>query len=98
MTSEDTRPKAAIFFRRATRESFCNASLAQQVRVSERKRCAEKRVKRRSTMKTLIILIALTTIAIPVLTEFAAAATHLFAGASAEDGNGNGSEIWELSR
>ena len=49
-------------------------------------------------MKTLIILISLTTIAIPVLTEFAAAATHLFAGASADDGNGNGSEIWELSR
>jgi hypothetical protein len=44
VTSEDTRPKAAIFFRRPTRESFCNASLAQQVRVSEREPCAEKRV------------------------------------------------------
>jgi hypothetical protein len=63
--------------------------------VSEREPYAEKR---RSTMKTLIILIALTTIAIPVLTEFAAAATHLFAGTFAEDGNGNGSENWELSR
>ena len=49
-------------------------------------------------MKTLIILIALTTIAIPVLTEFAAAAIHLFAGTSAEDGNVNGSENWELRR
>ena len=31
-------------------------------------------------MKTLIILIALTTIAIPALTEATAAASHLFAG------------------
>jgi hypothetical protein len=37
-------------------------------------------------METLIILVALATIAIPALTEAAAAATHLFAGTFAEGG------------
>jgi hypothetical protein len=55
-------------------------------------------VTRKRMMETLFILVALATVAIPVLTEFAAAATHLFAGKFAEDGIGNGSENWELSR
>ena len=37
-------------------------------------------VARRSTMETLIILLALTTVAVPALTEAAVAATHVFAG------------------
>jgi hypothetical protein len=44
-------------------------------------------------MGTLIILVALATIAIPALTEAAAAATHLFAGTFAEGGGAaDGSE------
>jgi hypothetical protein len=46
-------------------------------------------------METLIILVALATIAIPALTEAAAAATHLCAGTFAEGGergSRNGSE------
>src|SRR6266852_8122153 len=81
-------PTSAQFrrFQAGLRTSRANASIVCGIAGAGRSascRCKAREtwpVTRRITMDTLIILLALTTVAVPTLTEAAVAATHVFAG------------------